>query len=193
MPNFSEYFQTSSCKSLLMRLSPAPILRALFSTSSGFSSSFCSPELKTHFFNRGTKLKQLLKIQLKLQQYHVIPSAILKSRFFQVILTSTLIIQFYVLLTLNLYSYAEWEPLFLYCPSNCRVNQSWFLPFPCRHTNICTLPKGVFPLISPPIHIKFPCEPRPKITFSPKVTAFMKQTNKFSTVRVVATPLCSQL
>lgn len=45
-----------------------PSYVSLFSTSSGFSSSFCFPELKTHFSNRGTKLKQLLKIQLKLQQ-----------------------------------------------------------------------------------------------------------------------------
>lgn len=79
---------------------------------------------------------------------------------------------------------------FSIAPVTAELTKAGSSPFHADTHTSAHFPKGLFPLIPPPIHIKFPSEPRPRITFSPKLQhLWSKQTNKFSTVRVVAAPV----
>lgn len=88
------------------------------------------------------------------------------------------------------YTHMQSGNLYFYiAPVIAELTKAGASPFRADTHTSAHFPKGVFPLIPPPIRIKFPSEPRPKITFSPKLQhLWSKQTNKFSTVRVEVTP-----
>lgn len=87
-----------------------------------------------------------------------------------------------MLLLLYRHAYAEWGPFF----GDFRVNRSWFPPLAVHTRTSVHFPKGIFFWSLPPIHRKFPSEPKPKITFSPKLQYLQnKQTNKQNLAIVV--------
>lgn len=57
---------------------------------------------------------------------------------------------------------------FYIAPVIAELTKAGSSPFRADTHTSARFPKGVFPLIPPPIHIKFPSEPRPKITFFPQ-------------------------
>lgn len=82
------------------------------------------------------------------------------------------------------YSCAGQGPLLFSFPQWSWSYPCWFVPFWCRHADLCVPPWRPFPLIPPPATWNFP-EPKPKITFSPKLKhLWNKQTNKVPRVTV---------